>query len=101
MKSDAEIVKEKARQMLIQKDEELERMRLNKAAAASSSGGNNQMTSPGKDTNTFDSRGRIDSQPDSGASTFSENVMVASVMEADNTMSSQLITESGKEEVSI
>ena len=30
MKSDAEIVKQKARQMLIQKDEELERMRANK-----------------------------------------------------------------------
>jgi len=33
MKSDAEIVKEKARQMLIQKDEELERMRLNRTAS--------------------------------------------------------------------
>ena len=32
MKSDAEIVKQKARQMLIDKDEELERMRSNKKA---------------------------------------------------------------------
>jgi len=34
MKSDAEIVKQKARQMLIEKDEELERMRASKGGAA-------------------------------------------------------------------
>ena len=36
MKSDAEIVKQKARQMLIDKDEELERMRANKAGGGNS-----------------------------------------------------------------
>jgi len=37
MKSDAEIVKQRARQMLIDKDEELERMRAGKGQAASQS----------------------------------------------------------------
>lgn len=96
MKSDAEIVKQKARQMLIDKDEELERMRLSKNASNSqstSATGGKTMISPGKDANTSNSR--VDSQPDSGASTFSEGI-VSAVIEADNTSmgGSQLITES-------
>ena len=74
MKSDAEIVKQRARQMLIDKDDELDRMRSGKTETSA------------KPNPKVPSRMRSDdSQPDSGASTFSENV--PSVIEADNTSS--------------
>ena len=90
VKSDSEIIKQKARQMLIEKDEELERMRQNK------SGSGQTGMSPSKEPmmmggthGSGDARQQRDSQPDSGASTFSEgSMMVASIIEADN---SQLI----------
>ena len=79
VKSDAEIVKQKARQMLIDKDQELERMRGNK---------NNASPSPHKD-GAQESAARDNNQPDSGASTFQEGttLMPQSIMEADNSSS--------------
>lgn len=47
VKSDAEIIKQKARQMLIEKDQELERMRGNKGGNAA--GQKNSQSSPLKD----------------------------------------------------
>jgi hypothetical protein len=84
MKSDAEIVKQKARQLLIEKDEELERMRGNKAGTPS--GGQGQSMSPSKEFAQQDSRQRVGSgEPDSGASTFNEGAHLPRIIEADNT----------------
>lgn len=58
MKSDAEIVKQKARQMLIDKDEEIERMRSKTSAANSNGQGAaaGQLGGPGKDQLLNESR---------------------------------------------
>ena len=85
VKSDAEIIKQKARQMLIDKDEELERMRSNK------NGGNSagqavhgqKNSSPLKDAQDS-AAAQSNNQPDSGASTFQEGTAHQNVMEADN-----------------
>ena len=89
MKSDAEIVKQKARQMLIQKDEELERMRANK--------GGQQANGQNASNATFS---RNEDQPESGDSgSFVSDSMLETVTEADN---SQALNKSVAEaEVSI
>jgi len=88
MKSDAEIVKQKARQLLIEKDEELERMRANKAGTPSGGQLGGQSMSPSKEFGQHDSRQRVGSgEPDSGASTFNESssAHLTRIIEADNT----------------
>lgn len=81
MKSDAEIVKQKARQMLIEKDEDLERMRSNKASGGQQAH-NSSYVSPGKNVNFLRPSENLSETGDSGS--LMSEVMVESVMEADN-----------------